>query len=131
MAVVGVAEINRANILYATMIGMLRVIMQLSPQPRYVLIDGNRCPKNLPCAASAIVGGDGLSLSIAAASIIAKVTRDRLMEDLDSVHPGYGFAIHKGYGTRAHEEALLRLGPCSAHRQSFAPIRKMLCPALL
>lgn len=114
--------IDRLNILQATMHGMQRAVAALWPAPARVLIDGNRCP-DLSVDAEAIVGGDGREPVIAAASIIAKIERDRLMVELDGRYPGYGFAAHKGYGTRAHLDALARLGPCPVHRRSFAPVR--------
>ena len=92
--------------------------------PHEALIDGNRLPEQLPCPARAIVNGDALIAEISAASILAKVHRDRLLIELDRVHPGYGFAEHKGYPTPAHLAALLRLGPCAAHRRSFAPVKR-------
>jgi ribonuclease HII len=115
-------EIDRINILQASMLAMQRAVAALNVRPTRVLVDGNRCP-DVGCAAEAIVGGDGLVPSIGAASILAKVARDRLMCDLDLAFPGYGFAGHKGYPTRAHIEALRRLGPCPEHRRSFGPVR--------
>jgi ribonuclease HII len=91
-------------------------------KPHYALIDGRDTPPGLPCPAHPIVGGDGLSLSIAAASIVAKVARDALMARFDAIHPGYGFARHAGYATREHAAALKRLGPCPLHRRSYKPI---------
>ena len=119
-----VTEIDQINILRATHRAMARALEQLAPLPDLALVDG-LAVQGLPCPHQAIVGGDGLSLSIAAASVIAKVTRDRLMVELDRQHPGYGFAAHKGYGTREHLEALRRLGPLSCHRRSFGPVRQM------
>jgi len=119
------AEIDRINILQASLLAMQRAVAALDGAPDEVLVDGNRCPE-LTVRARAIVGGDGLEPAIAAASILAKVERDRLMCALDGVHPGYDFASHKGYGTRAHLDALQRLGPCKAHRRSFAPVRALL-----
>jgi len=126
---VGVAtvdEIDAVNILQATMLAMGRALSDLGTVPDFALIDGNRVPKNLPCPAEAVVKGDGLSLSIAAASIVAKVMRDRMMTKLDARHPGYGWASNAGYGTKAHQEGLKTLGVTSEHRKSFAPIRKIL-----
>ncbi|MDP2124639.1 MAG: ribonuclease HII [Parvibaculum sp.] len=123
-----VEEIDRLNILKATMLAMSRAVAALGTAPHFALIDGNRLP-DLACPARAIIKGDALSLSVAAASIAAKTVRDRTMCDLARTHPGYGFERHKGYGTAAHGEALSSLGPCAAHRSSFAPIRKMLSPA--
>jgi ribonuclease HII len=118
-------EIDRINILQASMLAMQRAVAALSIRPRRVLVDGNRCP-DVGCEARAVIGGDGLVPSIGAASILAKVARDRLMGDLDRVFPGYGFAVHKGYPTRAHIEALRRLGPCPEHRRSFGPVRALI-----
>jgi ribonuclease HII len=117
-------EIDRINILRASMLAMQRAVAALSIRPRRVLVDGNRCPE-FDCEALAVIGGDGLVPSIGAASILAKVARDRLMCNLDLDFPGYGFAGHKGYPTRAHIEALRRLGPCPEHRRSFGPVRAL------
>lgn len=119
-------EIDRLNIFQATMAGMSRAVAGLLPAAHEALIDGNKLPRDLPCAGRAIVGGDALEPAISAASILAKVTRDRLMVALDAVHPGYGFAVHKGYPTPAHLDALQRLGPCPQHRRSFAPVTRAL-----
>lgn len=119
-------EIDRVNIFQATMLGMSRSIHGLSVVVHEALIDGNKLPKDLPCAGRAIVGGDALEPAISAASILAKVTRDRLMVQMDAMHPGYGFAVHKGYPTPAHLKALLQLGPCPQHRRSFGPVRRLL-----
>jgi ribonuclease HII len=116
-------EIDRINIYQATMTGMCRALAGLTPSAHEAWIDGNALPRDLPCAGRAIVGGDGLEPAISAASILAKVTRDRWMVALDREHPGYGFAEHKGYGTPAHLSALKRLGPCPHHRRSFAPVK--------
>ncbi|RKT46879.1 RNase HII [Thiocapsa rosea] len=118
-------EIDRINILQASMLAMQRAVAALTVQPTRVLVDGNRCP-DVGCEAEAIVGGDGLVPSIGAASILAKVARDRLMCELDRTFPGYGFAGHKGYPTRTHIEALRRLGPCPEHRRSFGPVRALI-----
>ncbi|MBN2885201.1 MAG: ribonuclease HII [Chromatiaceae bacterium] len=120
-----VEEIDRLNILQASLLAMQRAVAALDPAPGHVLVDGNRCPA-FQCTAEAVVGGDASVASIAAASILAKVARDRLMCELDRDHPGYGLAVHKGYPTRAHLEALARLGPCAVHRRSFAPVRALL-----
>ena len=125
-----VEEIDRINIRNATFLAMTRAIHALALPPVHVLIDGNAAPKHLPCAVQTIIKGDGISVSIAAASIIAKVTRDRLMQQLDALHPGYGFGDHMGYSTPAHFAALKELGPCPAHRRSFAPVRAQVEPAL-
>ncbi|EIL97886.1 ribonuclease HII [Rhodanobacter thiooxydans] len=119
-------EIDRINIFQATMAGMSRALTGLMPVAHEALIDGNQLPKDLPCPARAIVGGDALEPAISAASILAKVSRDRVMVALDGEYPGYGFAAHKGYSTPAHLAALQRLGPCAQHRRSFAPVRLLL-----
>ena len=116
-----VARIDRDNISNATFFAMADAVAALGVRVELALVDGNRAP-TLPCKVETIVGGDAISLSIAAASIIAKVTRDRLMDELAGEIPGYGFERHKGYGTRAHAEALLRLGPSRIHRRSFRPV---------
>jgi ribonuclease HII len=117
-------EIDRINIFQATMVGMTRSLMGLSLTPQMALIDGNRLPRTLPCEARAVIGGDATEPAISAASILAKVSRDRHMHALDVEHPGYGFARHKGYGVPEHLDALGRLGPCAAHRRSFAPVKR-------
>lgn len=122
-----VEEIDRLNILRANDLAMIRAVASLAPAPDAALIDGNRVPPGLPCRARALVGGDALSLSVAAASIIAKVTRDRIMGRLARAHPGYGWETNQGYGTAAHRAALARLGITPHHRRSFRPIHKILC----
>ncbi len=124
-----VEEIDEINILQATMLAMTRALAALKTPPAFALIDGNRVPK-LTCPARAIVKGDGRVLSIAAASIAAKVTRDRMMVEMAKKHPGYGFEKHMGYGTKIHLDALNRLGVTPHHRRSFAPIRHMLSPPI-
>ncbi len=119
-------EIDRLNILHATMEGMRRAVHALPTAPTLARIDGNRVPPGLPCAGEALIGGDALDQAIMAASILAKVARDRYMLELHQHYPVYGFAGHKGYPTTAHVEALLRHGPCPQHRRSFAPVRKAL-----
>jgi len=119
-----VGDIDRINIFHATMLGMSRALAALAPAPTFALIDGNQLPKELICPARAIVDGDAKEKAISAASILAKVARDRMMCEFDVLHPGYGFAQHKGYSTPEHFEALQRLGPCSIHRRSFAPVRE-------
>ena len=119
------AEIDSINIRQATHAAMRRALAALAVRPVHALIDGNDLPKNLCCAGNVLISGDSLSLSIAAASIVAKVTRDRLMRRLDQHYPVYGFAQHAGYGTPAHLEALTRSGPCEFHRRSFAPVRNL------
>ena len=124
-----VAEIDRINILQATLLAMQRAVSALAEAlaeaPAAVLVDGNRAP-DLPCPARPVVGGDRLSLSIAAASIVAKVTRDRIMARLAAEHPGYGWERNAGYGVAAHRAALATLGPTPHHRRTFAPVREML-----
>jgi ribonuclease HII len=127
IAAVSAAEIDRINIRQATLLAMRRAISGLPRLPCVALIDGNDLPA-LSCVARAIIGGDALSLSIAAASIVAKVFRDGLMRRLEMSHPGYGFAAHKGYSTKTHLAALARLGPSPAHRLSFAPVRLAASP---
>ena len=121
---VPVEEIDRLNILHATLEGMRRCILALGPQVELVRIDGNAVPRALPCLAEAVVGGDALEPAIMAASILAKVARDRLMCALHEEHPHYGFDVHKGYPTPAHLAALAAHGPCPHHRRSFAPVRE-------
>jgi ribonuclease HII len=118
VGIVSPEEIDRINILQATLSAMRTAIESLTVQPDVVLVDGRDVPRaSVPC--KAIVKGDSLSLTIAAASIIAKVTRDRIMQQYDSQYPQYGFARHKGYGTRDHRERIMRFGACPIHRQSF------------
>ncbi|MBI2396477.1 MAG: ribonuclease HII [Xanthomonadales bacterium] len=127
---VDAATIDRLNILQATLLGMRDALRGLAATPDEALIDGNKLPRDLPCPARAIVDGDALIAEISAASILAKVHRDRLLVELDAVHPGYGFAAHKGYPTAEHLAALERLGPCPAHRRSFAPVKRLIAPGL-
>jgi ribonuclease HII len=137
---VDVAEIDRLNIFHATMHGMREALRgvaaalagDMAAGGRHAgcmieaRVDGNRLPRDLPCAARAIVGGDALDRAIMAASILAKVSRDRHMRELHARWPAYGFDAHKGYSTPSHLEALARLGPCPEHRRSFAPVREAL-----
>jgi ribonuclease HII len=123
-------EIDRINIYHATMLGMRRALEGVLHVARFARIDGNALPRDLPCPAQAIVGGDATDRSIMAASIIAKVTRDRHMRVLHQQWPGYGFDEHKGYATPGHREALARLGPCPVHRRSFVTVRDALQPGL-
>lgn len=125
VAQASVEEIDQLNILQATLLAMQRAVTGLSVHPKLALIDGNRCPI-LSMPANAIIKGDATVPSIAAASILAKVTRDRMMKELDEFYPGYDLAKHKGYPTVAHLDALNRLGPSPIHRSSFAPVRKLL-----
>ena len=119
-----VEEIDALNILNATFLAMCRAVKGLQVPADFALVDGNQIPRGLCLPARSIVGGDGKSLSIAAASVLAKVSRDRLMPEVDRQYPGYGFAKHKGYGTKDHIAAIRELGPCPAHRRSF--LRKIL-----
>jgi len=123
-----VADIDRLNIFHATMLGMTRALAALAPVPEFALIDGNRLPKQLCCSSRAIVDGDALEPAISAASILAKVARDRMMVELDARFPGYGFAQHKGSSTPEHFAALDRLGPCCEHRRSFMPVAQAQFP---
>lgn len=120
-----VDEIDRLNILHATMLAMQRAVEGLAVTPRLALIDGNRCPK-LSVPSAPVVKGDSRVPAIAAASILAKVSRDREMLEMDRLYPGYGIAGHKGYPTPMHLDALRRLGPTPIHRRSFAPVRALL-----
>lgn len=120
------AEIDRMNILQATFLAMQRAIDALAFRPDHLLIDGNRLPPGLPCPAQAVVKGDGRVMSIAAASIIAKVTRDTIMADLARAYPGYGWEENAGYPTRRHINAIADLGVTPEHRRSFKPIRNIL-----
>lgn len=120
-----VQEIDEINILQASLLAMQRAVAKLSIQPNLILVDGNRCP-SFPCEARAIIGGDALEPAISAASIVAKVLRDRYMHLLDRYHPQYGFAKHKGYGTALHLECLQANGVSRVHRRSFAPVTALL-----
>jgi ribonuclease HII len=120
-----VEEIDELNIHHATLLAMSRAVEALRIVPDEVLIDGLYTPKlTMPC--KAIIKGDGTIDSISAASILAKVHRDREMQEMDIMYPGYGFGTHKGYGTAAHQDAMTKLGPCSIHRRSFAPVSALL-----
>jgi ribonuclease HII len=121
IAAASAAEIGRLNILRASQLAMQRALARLPVLPDLALVDGNQPPR-LPCAIRCVVGGDAASFSIAAASILAKVVRDRAMARLDRRWPGYGFAAHQGYPTAAHRAALARLGPCPHHRRGFGPV---------
>jgi ribonuclease HII len=122
-----VAEIDATGILPACDLAMRRALAALNVAPARVLVDGNRVPPGLACPAAAVVRGDGSVLSIAAASIVAKVTRDRTMAELAREHPQYGWERNAGYGTAEHRAALMQHGVTPVHRRSFAPIHKMLC----
>lgn len=129
IGIIDVETIDRVNILQATFLAMRKAISALATAPDYLLIDGNQLPmREIP--GEALIDGDALSVSIAAASIIAKVTRDRLMQTLDVEYPLYGFKQHKGYATERHLEALRLHGPCPIHRKSFDPIRSLLSTQL-
>lgn len=127
VATASAAEVDRLNILRATHLAMRRAVESLNVKPDHCLIDGLRV-RDFPLAHDGIVKGDGISLSIAAASIIAKVTRDRIMAELDRDFPEFGFAKHQGYGTKAHLEALRIHGPCCHHRRSFQPVAQLTLP---
>jgi ribonuclease HII len=130
---VEVEEIDRLNILQATLNGMQRAVENLDPMPKRAMIDGNRAPR-LSCETKTVIGGDRLIASISAASILAKVYRDRLMVSMHHQYPAYGFDRHKGYPTAHHLERLRTLGPCPIHRKSFAPVRRLIaagCQALI
>ena len=120
-AAVDAAKIDVINILQASRLAMLNAVLQLQPEPDFLLVDAIRLDH--PCGQRAIIHGDALSVSIAAASIIAKVERDRMMRELDAVYPQYALASNKGYGTQAHRAALLEYGPTPLHRMTFAPVR--------
>lgn len=120
---VGTAEIEALNILQATLTGMRRALRALSPAAQLARIDGNQLPRDLPCPAEALVGGDGLDPAIMAASVLAKVSRDRAMRALHREYPQYGFDRHKGYASRAHLAALEAHGPCPHHRRGYAPVQ--------
>ena len=119
---VSAATIDRINIREASLLAMKMAVDGLPVPAGHALIDGNAIPANLPCPASTLVKGDARSLSIAAASIVAKVMRDRLMSRMKKIYPGYGLGGHKGYPTKAHREAIMQLGPSPLHRHSFAPV---------
>lgn len=121
-----VAEIERRNVLGATHLAMRRAVARLACAPAMALVDGDGVPSGLPCPGKAVVRGDGLSLSIAAASVAAKVTRDRLMTRLARRHPAFGWERNAGYGTRAHREALEAVGVTGHHRRGFAPVARLI-----
>jgi ribonuclease HII len=119
-------EIDRLNILQATLTGMRRALLALDPRANAARIDGNKLPRDLPCPAEALIGGDAIEPAIMAASILAKVARDARMRELHLRYPQYGFDKHKGYPSPAHLEALRKHGPCPEHRRSYAPVRRAL-----
>ena len=120
------AEIDELNILQATFLAMRRAVEGLNIQPEKIIVDGNQIPKGISIACEAIVGGDASHAEISAASILAKVTRDRQMQALDLIYPDFGFAKHKGYPTKAHFEAIAAHGVIYEHRRSYAPVKKAL-----
>jgi ribonuclease HII len=125
LGMASVEEIDQLNILQATLLAMQRAVQGLAMTPDLVLVDGNHAPL-LSCPVRTVVRGDALIKSISAASILAKVARDAILQDLDGEYPGYGFAVHKGYPTAAHQRALEILGPSPVHRRSFGPVRRLL-----
>ena len=125
LGVASVAEIDGLNILKATFVAMERAYRALGVAADWALVDGNRPPDGLPCRVRCLMGGDGISLSVAAASVVAKVHRDRLMAELAAAWPGYGWERNAGYGTAQHLEAVRRLGPTPHHRRSFAPVAQL------
>lgn len=125
VAEASVEEIDRLNILHASLLAMRRAVEALSPAAEYVLVDGNRCP-TLPCPSSAVIKGDSRVAAISAASILAKVVRDRQMYEMDAIYPGYGLARHKGYPTKVHFEALEKMGITPEHRRSFGPVKRII-----
>lgn len=129
--IVAPARIDALNILQATLAGMREALAALPEAPLLARIDGNRLPRALCCPAEAVVGGDARHAEIAAASILAKVTRDAAMVAIDAEWPAYGFARHKGYPTPEHLEVLARLGPCPWHRRSYAPVQAAMAPGLV
>ena len=124
------AEIDEYNILQASLLAMRRAVEALSIQPEHVLVDGNKIPQGLAMSCDAVVGGDALHPEISAASILAKVTRDRQMVEMDQKYPQFGFAKHKGYPTKAHFEAIALHGVIDEHRRSFGPVKKVLAALL-
>ena len=128
VALASVEEIDSLNILQASLLAMRRAIQALAPAAEFALIDGLHVPE-LSIGARAIVGGDASEPAISCASILAKTHRDAILRDLDRVHPGYGFAEHFGYPTARHRERLRALGPCAAHRRTYAPVREALAAA--
>jgi ribonuclease HII len=130
VGIADVAEIDRLNILRASLLAMARAVEALGIAIDLAIVDG-KIPPVLPCPVRCVVGGDGLCLSIAAASVVAKVQRDAMMAELARAHPGYGWEHNAGYATRCHREALARLGPTAQHRRSFRPVAELFAAALL
>ena len=126
VASASIDEIDNINILHASMLAMYRAVSSLSIAPEHVLVDGNRIPPNLPCSAEAVVKGDARQAAISAASILAKVTRDRAIVEAAEIYPEYGFEKHKGYPTAQHLEAIRLHGITPIHRRSFGPVKKIL-----
>ncbi|WP_312333038.1 ribonuclease HII [Acinetobacter variabilis] len=124
------AEIDEHNILQASLLAMRRAVEALSIQPEHILVDGNKIPQGLAMSCDAVIGGDALHPEISAASILAKVTRDRQMVEMDQKYPQFGFAKHKGYPTKAHFEAIALHGVIDEHRRSFGPVKKVLAALL-
>ena len=131
VAVVDHQEIDRINILQASLKAMYQAVEQLTSQPQAAIIDGTFVPETLSMPCFAVVKGDRLCRSVSAASVIAKVTRDRIMLEYDAQWPEYGFALHKGYGTELHLERLRKYGPCPIHRRSFGPVAEITAPRQL
>ncbi len=129
LGIVEVDEIDRLNIYHATLEAMRRAVVGLDVEPEHVVVDARTIP-GIAMPQTALIKGDARSYSVAAASIVAKVARDRMMAELHAVHPQYGFADHAGYATAAHLAALERHGPCPAHRRSFSPVRQMRLPGI-
>lgn len=126
VGIVAEEVIDKINILEASLLSMRTAVERLNIKPDFLLIDGNHTIENYPADQTAIPSADQNIFSVSAASIIAKVTRDRILIDLDKKYPGYGFARHKGYGTKLHLEMLAKMGPCEIHRKSFAPVKKLI-----
>jgi len=130
IGIVSEEVIDEINILEASLLAMRFAVERLNVQPDFLLVDGNHTIENYPTDQTAIPSADQNIFSVSAASIIAKVTRDRILIDLDKKYPGYGFAQHKGYGTKLHLEMLAKMGPCEIHRKSFAPVKKLILKTL-
>ena len=130
VGIVSEKVIDKINILEASLLAMRISVEKLSIEPDFLLIDGNQTIENYPADQTAVPSADQNIFSVSAASIIAKVTRDRILIDLDRIYPEYGFAQHKGYGTKLHMEMLAKMGPCEIHRRSFAPVKKLISKTL-